>query len=57
MPVWLRTLAVLNPLSYAIDAIRSVNNGALPALQIAALTILCLVVTAVSVQVFRRVTV
>jgi ABC-2 type transport system permease protein len=57
MPVWLRTLAVLNPLSYAIDAIRSVNNGVLPALQIAALTILCLVVTAISVQVFRRVTV
>ena len=57
MPVWLRTLAVLNPLSYAIDAIRSVNNGALPALQIAALTILCLVVTVVSVHVFRRVTV
>lgn len=57
MPGWLRTLASLNPLSYAIDAIRSVNAGAMPSLQIAALTLLCILVTAVSVQVFRRVTV
>jgi len=57
MPVWLRTLAELNPLSYAIDAIRAVNTGVLPFVQIAALIALCLIVTVVSVHVFRRVTV
>jgi ABC-2 type transport system permease protein len=57
MPGWLRTLASLNPLSYAIDAIRAVDAGALPLVQIMSLAILGIVVTAISVQVFRRVTV
>ncbi|WAC05258.1 MAG: ABC transporter permease [Methanoregula sp.] len=57
MPGWLRTLASLNPLSYAIDAIRAVNTGVLPFVQIAALIALCFIVTVVSVHVFRRVTV
>jgi ABC-2 type transport system permease protein len=57
MPAWLRFLASLNPLSYAIDAIRAVNAGAFPSLQITVLAVLVIVVTAISVQVFRRVTV
>jgi len=57
MPGWLRVIAMANPLSYAIDAIRAVNAGALPVAQVASLMILGIVVTAVSVQVFRRVTV
>jgi ABC-2 type transport system permease protein len=57
MPAWLRLLASLNPLSYAIDAIRAVNAGAFPSLQITVLAVLVIVVTAISVQVFRRVTV
>jgi ABC-2 type transport system permease protein len=57
MPAWLRLLASLNPLSYAIDAIRAVNAGGFPSLQITVLAVLVIVVTAISVQVFRRVTV
>jgi ABC-2 type transport system permease protein len=57
MPEWLRTLASLNPLSYAIDAIRAVNAGTLPIVQITSLTILGIVVTVISMQVFRRVTI
>jgi len=57
MPDWLRFLATINPLSYAIDAIRAVNAGAFPSVQIAALTILGIAVTAMSVRVFRRVTI
>jgi ABC-2 type transport system permease protein len=57
MPDWLRTLAMLNPLSWAIDAIRAVNAGAFPHAQIAVLAVLWIAVTAISVQVFRRVTV
>jgi ABC-2 type transport system permease protein len=57
MPDWLRFLATINPLSYAIDAIRMVNVGAFPSVQIASLTILGILVTAISVRVFRRVTV
>jgi ABC-2 type transport system permease protein len=57
MPAWLRLLASLNPLSYAIDAIRAVNAGSFPSLQITVLAVLVIVVTAISVQVFRRVTV
>lgn len=57
MPDWLRTLASLNPLSYAIDAIRTVNAGTFPLLQVEALVLLCGIVTAISVQLFRRVTV
>jgi ABC-2 type transport system permease protein len=57
MPDWLRFLATINPLSYAIDAIRAVNAGAFPSVQIASLTILGIVVTAISIRVFRRVTI
>ena len=57
MPDWLRFLATINPLSWAIDAIRAVNAGAFPHAQIAVLTILWIAVTAISVQVFRRVTI
>jgi ABC-2 type transport system permease protein len=57
MPDWLRILATINPLSWAIDAIRMVNVGAFPSVQIAILAILWIAVTAISVQVFRRVTI
>ena len=57
MPGWLRTLAVFNPLSYAIDAVRAVNTGTVPGIQIAALTSLGIVVLALGTRIFRRMTV
>ena len=57
MPDWLRTVASLNPLSFAIDAIRALDTGALPVMQIGELGALCVIVTGISVYVFRRVTV
>ena len=56
MPGWLRTVASLNPLSFAIDAIRALDTGALPVMQIGELGALCVIVTGISVYVFRRVT-
>jgi ABC-2 type transport system permease protein len=57
MPVWLATIAHLNPLSYAIDAVRNVTAGGFPAIPILVLLALTGVVLAICVQVFRRVTV
>lgn len=57
MPQWLRFPAMLNPLSYAIDAIRAVNYGLIPGIQIAALFGLSVVVLALSARIFRRMTV
>lgn len=57
MPSWLRFVASLNPLSFAIDAIRAVNTGALPIQQIVSLVVLCILITGISTQVFRRMTV
>src|SRR5512145_1457516 len=34
MPAWLATIAHLNPLSYAIDAVRAVGSGSIPALPV-----------------------
>lgn len=57
MPPWLRMIAVVNPLSFAIDAIRSVETGQLPLFQITLLGVLGVFVTAACVRVFRRLTV
>lgn len=56
MPAWLRTIASVNPLSFAIDAIRSVEAGIVPLVQIGLLAILGIMVISVCVRVFRRVT-
>jgi len=57
MPPWLRAIATVNPLSFAIDAIRSVESGVVPFMQIGILTLLCGVVLIVCIQVFRKMTV
>jgi ABC-2 type transport system permease protein len=57
MPPWLRAIASVNPLSFAIDAIRSVGAGEIPFLQISVLAGLGIIVLAVCMQVFRRMTV
>jgi len=57
MPAWLRPIAVLNPLSYAIDAVREINAGMVPGFQIAALAGLGIVVIALGTRIFRRMTV
>jgi ABC-2 type transport system permease protein len=57
MPPWLRAVASVNPLSFAIDAIRSVETGAVPLLQIGVLVLLGLIVIAICRQVFRQMTV
>jgi len=57
MPPWLRAIATVNPLSFAIDAIRSVESGIVPILQVGILAVLCIVILAICMQVFRRMTV
>jgi len=57
MPAWLATLAHLNPLSYAIDAVREVTAGGLPIVPIAVLLGVTLVLVILCNQVFRKVTV
>jgi ABC-2 type transport system permease protein len=57
MPGWLRTIAVVNPLSFAIDAVRSIGDGAIPVMQIGLLSVLSVIVLVVCMQVYRRVTV
>jgi ABC-2 type transport system permease protein len=57
MPPWLRAIATVNPLSFAIDAIRSVGTGLVPLMQMGVLTALGIVVIAICMRVFRRMTV
>lgn len=57
MPPWLAAIASVNPLSFAIDAIRSVGLGHVPLVQIGILAALGVIVIAVCMQVFRRMTV
>lgn len=56
MPAWLSALAYWNPVSYAIDAIRALQEGILALGRIGALIFLAAVVVAFSVWQFRRVT-
>ncbi|MBR1368754.1 multidrug ABC transporter permease [Methanocalculus chunghsingensis] len=57
MPSWLAVLARLNPVSYAIDAIRDLQAGIFPAMTLAGLLIGAFVVLLISVIIFRRATV
>ena len=57
MPSWLATIAHLNPLSYAIDAVRDVTAGGFPAGPVLVLLILTGAVLAICMHVFRKVTV
>ncbi|NLA31501.1 MAG: ABC transporter permease [Methanomicrobiales archaeon] len=56
MPDWLAMLARLNPVSYAIDAIRDLQAGIFPATTLIGLLIGAALVLLVSVMVFRRAT-
>ncbi len=57
MPHWLAALARLNPVSYAIDAIRDLQAGVFPATTLLGLLIGAVLVLLVSVTVFRKATV
>ncbi|MCU0631763.1 MAG: ABC transporter permease [Methanolinea sp.] len=56
MPAWLSALAYWNPVSYAIDAIRALQEGVLAWSRIGALLFLATVVVGISVRQFRKVT-
>jgi ABC-2 type transport system permease protein len=57
MPDWLRMIAQVNPLSYAIDAIRELGTGIIPVVPIFVLTLFAAFIVVISGYVFRRVTV
>jgi ABC-2 type transport system permease protein len=57
MPAWLATIAHLNPLSYAIDAVRDVGTGGFAAFPLLVLLGLTVIVLGICIQVFRKVTV
>ncbi|MDK2834182.1 MAG: type transport system permease protein [Methanolobus sp.] len=57
MPGWLAAIAMLNPVSYAIDGIRELQAGVFPADTFLGLTAGAAIVLAVSVYVFRKATV
>ena len=57
MPGWLSAIAHVNPLSFAIDAIREVGTGTIPVLSITMLALFAAVVVVISGHVFRKVTV
>jgi ABC-2 type transport system permease protein len=57
MPGWLSAIAHINPLSFAIDAIRNVGTGSIPVIPIGLLLIFTVVVVVISGYVFRKVTV
>lgn len=56
MPAWLRPLAFVNPVSYAIDSIRALQAGVILWSRIGGLVLLGLVVVSYSVYRFRKVT-
>jgi ABC-2 type transport system permease protein len=57
MPEWLRAIAHVNPLSFAIDSLREVAIGIFPAIPLVVLTMLTVVVLGICMHVFRKVTV
>ncbi|KUG15606.1 abc transporter, permease protein [hydrocarbon metagenome] len=57
MPEWLAILAHLNPVSYAIDAIRDLQVGIIPVITIGGLLIGAVCVLSMSVYVFRKATI
>ena len=56
MPGWLRAIAHVNPLSFAIDAIREVSAGSIPLIPIVLLLAFTVVVVVVSGYAFKKVT-
>jgi ABC-2 type transport system permease protein len=57
MPPWLRVIAVCNPLSYAIDAVRSIGTSHIPSFQMGLLAVIGGMVLVICMKMFRRVTV
>ena len=57
MPEWLRAIAHVNPLSFAIDSVREVATGVFPAIPLLVLTMLAAIVLGICMHVFRKVTV
>ena len=57
MPVWLATLAHLNPLSFAIDAVREIGAGVIPTLSVILLVAISAIILGICMSVFRRVTI
>ena len=57
MPAWLASIARLNPLSYAIDAVREVTAGGFPVIPIIILLAVTFILVLACNQVFRKVTV
>ncbi|MCX6698424.1 MAG: ABC transporter permease, partial [Methanomicrobiales archaeon] len=57
MPDWLRVIAHINPLSWAIDAIREVAVGIIPWVSMGVITLLAIIVIGICMRVFRKVTV
>jgi ABC-2 type transport system permease protein len=56
MPGWLRIIAQVNPLSFAIDSVRSIASGVIPYPQIGIMGILCACTLCICVFVFRKFT-
>jgi len=57
MPSWMRPIAMVNPLSFAIDAIRSIGVGQVPLMQMGLLFVVGGIILIICVQVFRNMTV
>lgn len=57
MPGWLATLAHINPLSFAIDAVRQIGTGIIPSFSVILLVAISAVILGICMSVFRRVTV
>jgi ABC-2 type transport system permease protein len=57
MPSWLRPIAYINPVSFAIDSIRALQAGMIEWSRIGGLIVLTLIVLGVSVHLFRKATV
>lgn len=55
MPPWLLPIAKLNPLSYAIDAIRALMEGTFLWISFGVLLLMSLIVLCICVKVFRKV--
>ena len=56
MPSWMRPVAMVNPLSFAIDAIRSVGLGEIPLMQICLLFVTGVIILIICMRVFRNMT-
>ncbi len=57
MPAWLRVIAHLNPVSYAIDAIRMLGTDIIPWANLLGLAVAAVIVLLICIRRFRRVTV